>query len=647
MFILAAPSANWGWDFLYGILSTLDSIIYGMVSVVTQGFFNVAYVQIFSADTIQDITGRIYVVLAVFMIFKLAFSLIQYLVNPDQVNDKTAGMGKLVSRTATAFIMLIAVPIIFDEFLFGPEAAKDDPSKSYQAIIARSIPRIIIGSSDDGSQGADMGNTMAAIALSAFVQPNTECTGSDGSTPEELGNKTIADIAESVTKRCSDVTSGGDNSIYGYEYQIGLSTVIGLVMLVIMLFFTVDIAIRTIKLGILRVIAPIPIMTYIDPKSSKDGAFSNWLKALISTFLELFIKVAIIYIIIYIIIQLTKTDGKGIQFGGLNGLEKTWAMIFIIIGLLLFTIQATSFIKNIFGIKDGGGSAGIGALLGGAGALLAGGGIAGLAQGMATGATEGGQGKIGINNFNKGKDLASKTAKGKATAALKEQKRMQKQADKVGYTKEHLDNLQTEAETAANELKMAEAEYQHDPSAANKAKLQEAMAKNSAATTTYEKAKKIAENPWLAQKQGKAFTKSQYALELAKHAVGSQVNAAVSPVAAWASNTGIYTHINNHRKEAEARNEPYEKDRLSGGAYLHSSATSMDEYLNPPTLSGGNPSAPGGGNPSAPGGGNPSAPGGGNSSAPGSGNPSAPGGGNPSAPGSGNPSAPGGGNSSS
>ena len=64
-------------------------------------------------------------------------------------------------------------------------------------------------------------------------------------------------------------------------------------MLVIMLFFTVDVAIRAIKLGILRIIAPIPIISYVDPKSAKDGSFNNWLKALISTFAELFIKTAI------------------------------------------------------------------------------------------------------------------------------------------------------------------------------------------------------------------------------------------------------------------------------------------------------------------------------------------------------------------
>src|SRR5699024_8431369 len=107
-------------------LGWISSLIYGMVSLVTQGFFNLSYIQIFKSDVVEQITARLYVVLAVFMIFKLAFSLIQYLVNPDQVNDNQAGMGKMVSRTATAFIMLIGVPIIFTEFVCGPEGASPD-----------------------------------------------------------------------------------------------------------------------------------------------------------------------------------------------------------------------------------------------------------------------------------------------------------------------------------------------------------------------------------------------------------------------------------------------------------------------------------------------------------------------------------------
>ena len=164
MFILAAPEVNWFWNTVYGFLATLDAMIYNLVSVVTEGFFNLSFIELFTSKTVDQLTSRIYIALAVFMIFKLAFSLIQYLVSPDQVNDKQAGMGKLVSRTATAFILLIAVPIVFDEFLFGPEKAAAE--NKYQAVLSRAISRIILGSSaetqaESQSQGSRMGNTMA------------------------------------------------------------------------------------------------------------------------------------------------------------------------------------------------------------------------------------------------------------------------------------------------------------------------------------------------------------------------------------------------------------------------------------------------------------------------------------------------------
>ena len=62
------------------------------------------------------------------------------------------------------------------------------------------------------------------------------------------------------------------------------------------------------KLIILRMIAPIPVISYIEPKSAKDGAFSHWTKTFISTWAELFINLALIYFIVYMIDMLTVSD---------------------------------------------------------------------------------------------------------------------------------------------------------------------------------------------------------------------------------------------------------------------------------------------------------------------------------------------------
>lgn len=550
-------------------LGWISSLIYGMVSLVTQGFFNLSYIQIFKSDVVEQITARLYVVLAVFMIFKLAFSLIQYLVNPDQVNDKQAGMGKLVSRTATAFIMLIGVPIIFTEFVFGPEGAS--PDHTYQAIIARTIPRIILGSNVDTSNsdvGRSMGETMAATAFSAFVQPREGCNA------PSLTTATISDIADATYARCSDVVDGGESSIFAYDYNWLFGLAVGLLMLVIMLFFTVDIAIRAIKLGILRIVAPIPIISYVDPKSAKDGAFNNWLKSLISTFLELFIKVAVIYIIIFIINELTSAGGGFFDNAGLDAGEQMYATVFIIIGMLLFAMQASAFIKNIFGIKDQGLGTGLGMLMGGAGALLAGGGIAGMAKGMMQGASDGAQGKASFGNFNKGKELAAKTAKGQAHA----QRKAERQAAKLGYDDARMSDLKQEASAAEEDLAIAQAEMQADPTNVEKQQAyRAALARSKRANKAVEDAKEIRKNPALAKARGDAYSRSGYAIALAKHNI--QHSKPVTGAAAAIASTGVYRGVQNMKENA--RNNPYEQDRVNGGGFInqHDYAT-IDEYNN-------------------------------------------------------------------
>lgn len=550
-------------------LGWISSLIYGMVSLVTQGFFNLSYIQIFKSDVVEQITARLYVVLAVFMIFKLAFSLIQYLVNPDQVNDKQAGMGKLVSRTATAFIMLIGVPIIFTEFVFGPEGAS--PDHTYQAIIARTIPRIILGSNVDTSNsdvGRSMGETMAATAFSAFVQPREGCNA------PSLTTATISDIADATYARCSDVVDGGESSIFAYDYNWLFGLAVGLLMLVIMLFFTVDIAIRAIKLGILRIVAPIPIISYVDPKSAKDGAFNNWLKSLISTFLELFIKVAVIYIIIFIINELTSAGGGFFDNAGLDASEQMYATVFIIIGMLLFAMQASAFIKNIFGIKDQGLGTGLGMLMGGAGALLAGGGIAGMAKGMMQGASDGAQGKASFGNFNKGKELAAKTAKGQAHA----QRKAERQVAKLGYDDARMSDLKQEASAAEEDLAIAQAEMQADPTNVEKQQAyRAALARSKRANKAVEDAKEIRKNPAVAKARGDAYSRSGYAIALAKHNI--QHSKPVTGAAAAIASTGVYRGVQNMKENA--RNNPYEQDRVNGGGFInqHDYAT-IDEYNN-------------------------------------------------------------------
>lgn len=116
-----------------------------------------------------------------------------------------------------------------------------------------------------------------------------------------------------------------------------ISTVVAVIFIWILLGEIITIAIRSIKLAVLRLIAPIPIISHIQP--SKDGgAFGAWTKALTSTYLELFLHLAVIYFIIFLIQDMI-VNGIVINTG--TGVVGIISMIFIWIGMFFFIKQCT------------------------------------------------------------------------------------------------------------------------------------------------------------------------------------------------------------------------------------------------------------------------------------------------------------------
>lgn len=65
------------------------------------------------ARIISDFRNNLYILIGIFMVFRLGISLINYLINPDAISDKQAGAGKMLTRIVTSFLLLIGMPIIF------------------------------------------------------------------------------------------------------------------------------------------------------------------------------------------------------------------------------------------------------------------------------------------------------------------------------------------------------------------------------------------------------------------------------------------------------------------------------------------------------------------------------------------------------
>ena len=105
---------NWVENYIVrGVLGrALDLLVYWLLGLVYQIFFNVASAELFTNETVKNFYGRVQLILGVFMIFKIAVSIIKGIVNPDSFTDKGKGMGNIVTRIIFTLVMLtIIVPI--------------------------------------------------------------------------------------------------------------------------------------------------------------------------------------------------------------------------------------------------------------------------------------------------------------------------------------------------------------------------------------------------------------------------------------------------------------------------------------------------------------------------------------------------------
>ena len=390
-------------DFIRGFFAVLDSIGYFFLSGIFDIFFAIANADIFQGDIINEFYLRIQMILGILMIFRISITLLQIIVNPDMFKDKQKGAGSLVMRIAVMLVLLsMIVPI--------EGISEDDPSDLNQQIRSNGIlfgflyqfqnsivddnilGKLILGSNGEtvSNEEGDLqlsgmenvGDVITADVAKAFITPTlndgyTDINGDQASDNYFERAAACPDVVRAYYNPDNQLTSGtlldhindtcnNNGEVYAFNYTGFGGVIVAIIMTIIIIGFTLDVAVRAIKLAILRLIAPVPIISYISPGQEKNGAFGNWVKTLTSTYLSLFIRLIIIYFGIYLIIILRQGDLVTWVHTS-NALTTGLANIFIIIGILVFMKQAPKFFQDMLGIKgDGKLFSGIGTMLGAA-----------------------------------------------------------------------------------------------------------------------------------------------------------------------------------------------------------------------------------------------------------------------------------------
>lgn len=410
---LAEDVGNAVMSMFYKIMLTLDAIVFYTLDVCYQVFLALSRARIFEEDFFGGFIRRFYVLIGVLMMFFIVYTLLKVIVNPDEMSKGNMAPGKIVTNTLTSIVLVALLPTIFNVLYRVQGVLLDNDI----------IGRIVIGGrSADSIQDSVKkgGREMAVQVFTAFFYPN------DGFTEETVIGASGHEISFAEAKRqfieeevsfwvfCDFSYNAAEGQMH---YSWLMSTIAGGFCLYVMLCFVFDVGIRAVKLGVLQIIAPIPVLMRVLP--NKDKTFSSWVTMTLSTFFEVFIRIFLVYMIAVLAGQLgTIFESMGDSFSGLSFAVKKLAQAFLLMGIIAFAKQAPKMLSDLLGIKSG--NMGLSLkqrMTAGGGFVLGGAAYAGLTTGTRNAIERGKEARNKWGEMNKTMKNESATTKDKAKAA--------------------------------------------------------------------------------------------------------------------------------------------------------------------------------------------------------------------------------------
>lgn len=305
-------------------------------------FVNIASTNVFG-NFIYAMLGRIYLFLSVYMVFKLSLAMISYIVDPNKMTDKSKGAGKLVTNVVISLILLVTVPSIFRE------------AYKLQGILLKEnvIYQLVTGNKIVSSGTDTTGKEIAYHVYSSFIKA-TDGKEAYKSESKSSRCKTVTDPYCLV--KVSTVTAKSDSGFVN-DYQYIISNGTGIFVVYTLLVCCFDAATRAIKLGVLQIIAPVPILSLIDPKG-ETKQLTKWATNCGKEYAGLFLRIAFIFLAVTVISEISDPNNPYqmlyyFDSTGAIGTEKAngWVKLFVIIGLLMFAKQAPGWISDVLGFE--------------------------------------------------------------------------------------------------------------------------------------------------------------------------------------------------------------------------------------------------------------------------------------------------------
>ncbi len=329
------------------IFYSINSLLYRGVRSLYNVFIALCNGQLLDSDTLNGLFGRIGLLLGVIMLFRVAFSFIQVLINPDSFSDNQKGIPSIIKKVIIVIIM------------FGMSSYAFSFLRTLQSEIIESnviskflLPQQVETENFGGALEAELFTAFYNLDPALDYQTTNECASEDyiNGLKNSIANNNSFAYKEQCTTELGTIKEDGSPA-YFISFNYIFSTLVAVATLYFLLNYCISVGVRIVQLAALQIMSPMAIVGYLSPKS--DNMFTKWVKVYFSTYIDAFLRMAIINFAVYIIAILIQgfNDKDSIFFtsvGYAAGEHKKLIYVIMIMAIFTFAKKAPDLLKKIF-----------------------------------------------------------------------------------------------------------------------------------------------------------------------------------------------------------------------------------------------------------------------------------------------------------
>lgn len=358
--------ATYVTDVLREIAMAISTMIAGLIGTLYDVILALGTSRIFTDEFYVNFASKVGLLLGIYMLFRLMLALITYLVDPDKISDKKEGAGKIVVRVIVVIVLLASYNTLFNTLYnvqnevltsdFFPNLFFDKDATIIQnggkfALQYSSIFASLEKADDTGTLLINLPTEDELVELYGIGGP-LNWVGFHAALRYMVIQK--AQLSYNIPilgglLMSMDTFFSSDHDAYAYHFDAIPCLIFLGFMCYSMFIYAIKLGARVAQLAFLQLIAPVPIISYMDPKSE---SLKKWAKITAVTYADVFVRMAIFFFIAFFSYQ---TMGAKIVNVNNASFGSEWLVkLLIMCGMLIVGNKFPDLLKKIFNLGDAG-----------------------------------------------------------------------------------------------------------------------------------------------------------------------------------------------------------------------------------------------------------------------------------------------------